>query len=39
MFMIGLMTIPTFYWKVRLFAPIKTRVIQWSKEVMQRRGH
>jgi len=31
---IGLMTIPTFYWKQRMFSPYKTRVIQWSKDVL-----
>jgi len=32
--MIGLMTVPTWYWKQRTFAPFKTRVIQWSKDVL-----
>lgn len=34
LFMITLMTIPTFYWKQRTFAPYKTRVVQWSKDVL-----
>eukprot|EP01114_Cavostelium_apophysatum_P019403 TRINITY_DN624_c0_g1_i1.p1 TRINITY_DN624_c0_g1~~TRINITY_DN624_c0_g1_i1.p1 ORF type:complete len:289 (+),score=54.97 TRINITY_DN624_c0_g1_i1:208-1074(+) len=32
--MVGLMTIPTFYWKHRVFSPFKTRVVQWSKDVL-----
>jgi len=33
-FLIVFMTIPAFYWKHRVFAPYKTRVIQWSKEFL-----
>jgi len=31
-FLITLMTIPTFYWKHRIFSGYKTRIVQWSKE-------
>jgi len=34
LFMIGLMALPTFYWKHRIFSSYKTRVIQWSKDVL-----
>jgi len=34
LFMIGLMTIPTFYWKQVMFSPLKTRVVQWSKDTL-----
>jgi len=32
--MIGLMTIPTYYWKQRYFASYKTRVVQWSRDIL-----
>jgi len=39
LFLIGLMTIPTFYWKHRTFAPFKSRVVQWSKETLYPSKH
>jgi len=41
MFVTALMIVPTFYWKHRMFASYKTRVIQWSKEYLtsSKKGH
>lgn len=35
--MVALMTIPTFYWKHRVFSPYKTRVVQWSRQALEGR--
>jgi len=34
MFLVLLMTVPTYYWKLRAFSPFKSRVIQWNKDVL-----
>jgi len=35
LFMVALAGVPTYYWKLRAFTGYKTRVIQFSKDVMQ----